>query len=276
MNPNYLIIGNVTKDIIPDGAILGGTASYSAVAAHKLAKQVGLVTRVGPDIPSLDVLDGIQTEAILHTHSTTFENIYENGRRRQMLWDFSGQLTLDHVPTAWRNAPIVHLAPIAQDYSPSLSKHFGNSLICVTIQGWLRAQDDQCNVIFQPHADLEAWLPKIDVLVMSRADVFGDETLLNRYLTLVKLGVETIGPEGCVIYHNSEKTHVAVKPAEEVDPTGAGDIFAAAFFIKYHETKDAVQAAQFANACASMSVGRIGVLGTPTLAEVEARVVEMY
>ncbi len=50
--PDYLLVGNVTKDNIPQGAILGGTCSYSAVTAHKLAQRVALVTRTGPDIPS--------------------------------------------------------------------------------------------------------------------------------------------------------------------------------------------------------------------------------
>ena len=34
--PDYLVLGHVTKDNIPDGAILGGTPSYAGLTAHKL------------------------------------------------------------------------------------------------------------------------------------------------------------------------------------------------------------------------------------------------
>ena len=42
----------------------------------------------------------------------------------------------------------------------------------------------------------------------------------------------------------------------EVDPTGAGDVFATAFLIRYHERRDAVEAAQFASAAAALAVSR--------------------
>ena len=274
--PDYLIIGNVTRDNTPQGAILGGTSSYAAVTAHKLGARVGLVTRIGPDIPALDALDGIEAKYKPHTYSTTFENIYHNGVRTQKLRALSGPLALEHVPLNWRKAPIVHLAPIAQEFSPALARHFPNSLIGATIQGWLRGRDAQQTVIYEPHRDLENELAKIDVLVMSLADVFGERDLLVHFLTTAKVGVETLGPEGCLIYHDGRTTHVPVKPASEVDPTGAGDIFAAAFFIEYGKTHDLLRAAQFSNACASMSVGRVGVQGTPSLAEVRQRMEEMY
>lgn len=273
---DYLLIGNITKDNTPQGPILGGTSSYSAVTAYKLEQRVALVTRAGPDIPSLDILDGIQVKCLSHSRSTTYENIYQDGVRTQKLLAVSGSLSSEDVPQAWRDAPIVHLAPIAQEISPALSAQFPNSLVGATIQGWVRGRDERDTVIYEPHPELETWLPQIDILVMSRADAWGDEKLLGHYLTSVKLGIETLGQEGCLVYHRGQTTHVPVEPAEEVDPTGAGDIFAAAFFVEYHKTRDFVKAAQFANACASMSVGRVGVQGTPSLAEVRARAAEMY
>ena len=56
-------------------------------------------------------------------------------------------------------------------------------------------------------------------------------------------------------------------PAQEVDPTGAGDIFAAAFFLWMERHRDPWGAARFANCIASHSVTRVGVSGTPTLEE---------
>ena len=78
------------------------------------------------------------------------------------------------------------------------------------------------------------------------------------------------------MYHNGQVTHIPVKPEVEVDPTGAGDIFAAAFFIQYREGGDFIKAAQFANACASLSVRKVGLESIPSPSEVEAHLVELY
>ena len=157
-----------------------------------------------------------------------------------------------------------------------MCSHFQDSLLCVTVQGWLRGQDADCNVIYKPHPELEVWLSKIDVLVLSLTDLFGDRTAMIPLLTSAGLGVETLGPKGCKVYHKGRITHIPVKPEVEVDPTGAGDIFAAAFFIRYREGGDFIKAAQFANACASLSVQKAGLESIPSLAEVEAHLVELY
>jgi hypothetical protein len=274
--PDYLIIGHVSKDNTPQGAILGGTCSYSALTAHKLGQRTAAVTSYGPDIPSLAALDGIQVKVLPHSHSTTFENIYQDGVRYQKWLASSASLSLEDVPSAWRDVPIVHLAPLAQEISPAMCGDFSNSLVGVTLQGWLRGQDSQCNVIYQPHPELAAWLSKIDALVLSLADVFGDRAALTHLLTSAKLGVETLGPEGCKVYHHGQVTHIPVKPEVEIDPTGAGDIFAAAFFIRYRKTGDFIKAAQFANACASLSVRKRGMASIPNLSEVEARLEMLY
>ena len=113
-------------------------------------------------------------------------------------------------------------------------------------------------------------------MVLSLADLFGDRAAMLHLLTSVKLGIETLGPEGCKVYYQGQVIHVPVRPEVEVDPTGAGDIFAAAFFIRYHESGDIIKAAQFANACASLSVRGRGMDSIPDLPEVEAHLRELY
>jgi sugar/nucleoside kinase (ribokinase family) len=53
-----------------------------------------------------------------------------------------------------------------------------------------------------------------------------------------------------------------------VDPTGAGDIFAAAFFVALQRVGDAWTAARFANCIAARSVTRAGLKSTPTPDEI--------
>ncbi len=54
-----------------------------------------------------------------------------------------------------------------------------------------------------------------------------------------------------------------------MDATGAGDIFAAAFFERLYQTKDAWEAARFATNLAAYSVTRNGLHGIPTHEEIE-------
>jgi len=54
-----------------------------------------------------------------------------------------------------------------------------------------------------------------------------------------------------------------------VDATGAGDIFATAFFVRFLNTRDPWEATRFATLLASHSVERAGLDGIPTALEIE-------
>ncbi|MDA1258277.1 MAG: carbohydrate kinase family protein, partial [Chloroflexi bacterium] len=84
------------------------------------------------------------------------------------------------------------------------------------------------------------------------------------------LGV-TDGPAGARIHTDGQEICVPAYRADEIDPTGAGDIWVAACLIRLVETGDPVEAARFANAAGSVSVEREGLSGAPTRAEIEAR-----
>ncbi len=273
---DYLIIGNVTKDDTPDGAELGGTSSYAALCAHKLGKSTAMLAGIGDDVPSLTSLAGVQITRIPHKNTDSFENVYEGDIRRQKWRARGARITASDIPPAWRHPSIVHLAPIGQELSPALITEFPDTLRCATIQGWLRGKDADDNVIFNMHANLMAQLPQFDIVVASLSDFFGDASLMRVLLSTVKLGIETLGAEGCKIYQNGEVIRVPTLPQPDIDPTGAGDVFAAAFFIRYKQTEDAVLAAKFANACASLSVGGKGMRAIPSKSAVLQQIQKIY
>ena len=62
-----------------------------------------------------------------------------------------------------------------------------------------------------------------------------------------------------------------VASARPTDLTGAGDVFAAAFLIRYADTDDPWEAARWGAAAASLVIEGPGVDAVPTLAAVEAR-----
>ena len=69
------------------------------------------------------------------------------------------------------------------------------------------------------------------------------------------VGVLTADRVGALLFVNGERYEVQPRPAREVDPTGAGDVFAATFLIQYQRDGDAWQAAAAA-ACAGLARGR--------------------
>jgi sugar/nucleoside kinase (ribokinase family) len=61
----------------------------------------------------------------------------------------------------------------------------------------------------------------------------------------------------------------------ELDPTGAGDIFATAFFTRLYTTRDPWEAGRFATHLAAYSVQRRGLEGIPTPDEIQAAMTEI-
>ncbi len=45
VNPDYLMLGHFTRDVLPDGTTTpGGTSLYAALTAHHLGRDVGVVS----------------------------------------------------------------------------------------------------------------------------------------------------------------------------------------------------------------------------------------
>ena len=60
-------------------------------------------------------------------------------------------------------------------------------------------------------------------------------------------------------------------PRQEVDPTGAGDVFATAFLVRYQETGNPSEAAVFACCAASCVVEGLATTSLGDRAEIERR-----
>jgi 1D-myo-inositol 3-kinase len=114
-------------------------------------------------------------------------------------------------------------------------------------------------------------LPHVDVLVLSEEDLNGNIGLMDDYVRMTRIAVMTQGARGCIVYANGEKRQVHGYPAREVEPTGAGDVFAGAFLVRLEETNDPFESARFANATASFCVEAPGITGIATRAQVEER-----
>jgi hypothetical protein len=271
---DYLLIGHVTQDVVPAGFTLGGTVSYSGLTARAFGKKVGIVTacKNGLSLPELEGISVIRKESKVNT---TFENINTPDGRVQHILAVAETLTLTDIPTAWRNTPIVHLGPVAAEIDPELAKAFPHSLVGVTPQGWLRGWNEAGLISFVDWPQAISVLKNANVVVLSIEDVRGNEEVIQDYVAEIPVLVVTEGSQGARIYWNGDVRYFRPPQEQEVDPVGAGDIFAAAFFIRYASTRDPWESARVATQIAARSVTRSSLAGVPTALEIQSTLTEI-
>ncbi len=274
--PDYLVIGHITKDLIAEGFTIGGTAMYAAVTAHRLGQRAAIVTSAEADLVLPPIFDGIHVVRTPSPATTTFRNIYTNGVRQQYVSALADPIRPQAIPVEWRQIPLVHLGPLVGEVDESLVHQFAGSRVIATPQGWFRSWDETGHVSLGKWPGAEQLLPYLTALVLSDEDVRGDAVFVECYAPLTRTLVLTHGPRGATVYHAGQVRHFPTRPAHEVDPTGAGDVFAAAFLIRLRETAqssgdgDPWEAARFANVVASFSVEGRGVSTIPSREQVEA------
>ena len=271
---DYLVIGHVAHDLTPDGWRLGGTAAYSALTAQALGLRVGIVTALGPET-SLAQLGDIPVVALESPNSTIFENIYTKQGRVQYLRAQATRLDFSYVPEVWRQAPIIHLGPLADGMDASLPEGFCPTLLGLTPQGWMRQWDSECRVSRGEWRDADIALSRAGAVVISREDVNGDDELIEHMAQHTKVLVVTESAAGAVLYWNGDRRRFRAPKVTEVDATGAGDVFAAAFFYRLLNTHDPWEATRFATMLASCSVTRPGLEGIATDGEVAVCMIEI-
>ncbi len=271
---DYLVVGHIAADIMPAGVLLGGTVSYSALTARALGLRVGIVTSSGADAP-LGALDGIPMVNIPAEHSTTFENINTPSGRRQTLHHQAAPILFEHIPQVWRSAPIIHLAPIANEVDSSLAEKVSGSLLGITPQGWMRAWNENGQVSSTAWENSDQALRHAGAVVLSIEDINRNLELVEEMAHKTRLLCLTEGEAGAVLHWNGDRRRFRPPVMVEVDGTGAGDIFAAAFFTRLYHTRDPWEAARFATQLAARSVTRIGLNGIPTSQEIEECLMEV-
>ena len=271
---DYLVIGHVAHDLTPEGPRLGGTVAYSALTARALGMRVGIVTAAGPET-SLAALKDIPIFCLESPQSTTFENIYTEHGRVQYLRAQATRIDLERVPEAWRRASIIHLGPIANEMNAVLPEGFSPALLGLTPQGWMRQWDAESRVSRTEWRNADFALANASAVVLSREDVAGDDELLEHWAHQTRILAVTEGSAGAVLFWHGDRRRFRPPEVQEVDATGAGDIFAAAFFIRLLKTRDPWEATRFATLIASYSVTRVGLAGVPTPKEIEESLTEI-
>ncbi len=271
---DFLVIGHVTQDITAEGLKTGGTVSYASLTAKACGLKVGIVTACEPTL-FVPEFEDIHVIAHPSSETTTFENITTSEGRIQIIHRVAQNLNTTHIPETWLNTPIVHLGPVAREIDPSLVRAFPNSFIGATPQGWLRHWDEDGRVTLGEWPEATYVLEKLSAAVISIEDVHGDEKRIEEMMSSVRVLAVTEGFAGSRLYWNGDARNFRPPQVDEIDPTGAGDIFAAAFFIRLQATRNPWEAARFATLLASKSVTRRGLDSVPTVDEAREALLEI-
>jgi sugar/nucleoside kinase (ribokinase family) len=265
--PDFLVIGHVAKDVGADGWRLGGTVAYAATQACRLGLTAAVVTRASSDVDLTHLLPGIRVYCIPSETTTTFENRYNGGRRVQRVWSRAPAIGPEDVPQELRGARIVLLGPLLSEVTPDMAGLFAGSLVGCCLQGWLRdvGADGLVNRRGWPQS---ASLRGVHVAFVSEEDMEADEETLFAWQEEAETVIVTCGSGGATVWTGGKSRRIAAFPHAEVDPTGAGDVFAAAFMVAFDETRDVAVAARFADAAAGLSVEGAGTSKAPTREQV--------
>ncbi len=278
-----LVIGHVTHDHYQEGLVAGGCAYYGAMVHARLSGSTHLVALVGEDFVCEQALEGLSATVHRSGQTTVFANYYPpDAPRIQLLEAMADNIYPHHIPAGFEDAHLVHLAPVLSEVELD-AWDFGafGGLVAINVQGWIKVAGDAVEAAefeqFQQrgvggeHSQNPArrvvqkfWdvrveqLAGIDVACLSEEDIIGQGDLLERLIAAIPVVALTLGEHGSRIYVNGQAVEVGIYPTEIVDPTGAGDVFAAMFTHKIAEGFSAADAARFGAAASSIVIEDIG------------------
>jgi sugar/nucleoside kinase (ribokinase family) len=280
--PQYLVIGQIVCDIQPDGSgVLGGTALYSALTAARLGWRVGVLTRGrygerinGVDVPSLEPFSDELTIITQEAETPTFfVNEYHGGRRTQTIRNWAGPIDLHGLPPHWANAKVIHLGPVAREIDPHQAMSLTPDFLGITPQGWMREwpMERGGRVHHVPLRLPPELLARTDAIVVSDEEIALARPVVE-WVGDRRIGVVTLGENGCNLIYAGHRAELPGYPVKTVDLTGAGDVFAAAFFAKASDrTVSPVTAGRYANLVAALSLRAVGPGAVPSIEEIEER-----
>ena len=251
---------------------LGGVTTYAGLTYRRLGLETWVVSRVAaPDRPLLEVLQrqGIRLVVEESTATTSFVNRVSGGRRTQEMPAAAEPVGADRFQEVLGRVDCVHLGPLhPRDIDlRAISLVMDSGLLVVLdAQGYTRALD-RGRVVPRVSEHLSAALEAAHVVKTGQAELEailrGTGLALARLMADFKIRewVVTRGPRGgwVVDDQGAEHRYEAAAAPRPADPTGAGDVFLAAYVASRFAKRRSMAAActSAARRAAELLAGRL-------------------
>ncbi len=286
MQDGVTLIGHVCIDIIrmpgtPARQQPGGGVYYAGMALRALGMPVEIITRCAPcdEVELVAPLHqaGASVTVLASPHSTGFVNSYGPGvdDRTQQITSLADPFTIDAMPSIATRA--IYFGPLTNNEIPAaLIKHIAGQrqhLIALDAQGFVRRVEHQ-SIQAANWTEKSQILPLVDILhadIAEAAILTGTthpEIAARRLCEMgVKHALVTLGGEGSALCHNGELLRLPAwrptgRPWHEIDSTGCGDTFLAAYlYARMHGQKFA-DAGRFASVATAHKLSAFGPLQT--------------
>jgi hypothetical protein len=274
-------VGHVTVDVIAADWTRrpGGGAFYSALQAARLGLRTLIITQGSrPEIEALlePYRKELELRIIPAPATTTLLTSWPRGRRTQQVLAWAGPIA----ETIAVDTQILHFAPVAREIPAAWRGRA--DFVGLTPQGLVRTWDQEVaasgTIVPAPLPDnggsLEVLLPHgCSAVVISEQEHVACAPLLGAAADIGAVIAITAGPGATSVQPpGGESTRVqAPTVAEPRDELGAGDVFAAAFFVALHEGMYPERAAAFAGAAAAIRIEGSGADAIGDRTAIEAR-----
>jgi 1D-myo-inositol 3-kinase len=255
-----LVVGHVTLDRYGTELLPGGAAYYAGHTYRALGASVRVVSAAGPRLPA-DALAGLEATVARSPSTTEFSNAYApDGVRAQRVHAAAPPVDPAQLPAGWAEADLLHLAPVLGEVALSAwIAAVPARFVGIGVQGWVRRVEPDGTVSAAGWAPGAPELAGVSAAAVGEDDLRGQGDLAERLRAAIPAVAFTRGREGCELAIRGHTARVGVFQTLAVDPTGAGDAFAAAFFLGLARGDDPVVAARLGAAAASVVVeGRAG------------------
>jgi hypothetical protein len=267
---DYVAVGHVTCDLLTDGGEEirqpGGTAFYSALQAARLGLRTLIVTQ-GVPAQIEELLAPYREELELHViaaaRTTTLSTDGVGATRSQQMLSWAGPI----VEPPAIDTRILHWAPIAKETPVSWEGKAG--FVGLTAQGLVREWPD--GEIRSAKLDSAVLPDRFDVAVISEHERYACDALFATAHAFGACVAVTACSAATTLHSRGEALKSPAAHVPDVrDELGAGDVFAAAFFVALAEGREPLAAAAFANTAAAVRIAGQGPAAIGTRAQIEA------
>jgi sugar/nucleoside kinase (ribokinase family) len=260
---DFVSIGHVSYDIneYSDGSIVknpGGAVAYASVLALNHGMKPGIITACGDDYDYEIFLPNIRVCASKSLHTTTFMNDYRADVRKQAIIYNSNKITKNLIPKNWMKPKIFFAGPLLHEIPKSSIGWIQADFSYIVPQGWFRKWNQEGIINIQGNLSDLKFNHRWDLLVLSEEESksFTKEQLLD----CAKIVCITKSSKGAKIYcETGENYFIPSYIVKDLDPTGAGDIWATAMAIKLHSGSKPIDAGYYASAAAAISIESFGL-----------------